>query len=312
MTRAEIGRKFDDIVAFSEIAEFLDTPVKRYSTGMFVRLAFAVAAHLEPEILLVDEVLVGRRPRLPAQVPRADGADRRTRDARSSSSATTWAPCAASAPACVEIEEGRLVADGPSDEVREGYIAKQMAAGRRGAPPAATAGQARRAAHHRGPRGRRGRQDARGRSTAASPSTVEIDVDVARENAAYQVGFDLLSDDGLISAKLAHRRAAGQLAADDARAQHPALRAPRRAAERGQLRGRATGRCLSQSTGSSTETTRSGSTSSRTTPSRRSSGSVIRDPSPRCSSGRRNRVTRHSSPEAGTIAGGQSITRHEA
>ena len=57
MTRAEIGRKFDDIVAFSEIAEFLDTPVKRYSTGMFVRLAFAVAAHLEPEILLVDEVL---------------------------------------------------------------------------------------------------------------------------------------------------------------------------------------------------------------------------------------------------------------
>ena len=57
MTRAEIGRKFDDIVAFSEIAEFLDTPVKRYSTGMYVRLAFAVAAHLEPEILLVDEVL---------------------------------------------------------------------------------------------------------------------------------------------------------------------------------------------------------------------------------------------------------------
>ena len=57
MTRAEIGRKFDDIVEFSEIGEFLDTPVKRYSSGMFVRLAFAVAAHLEPEILLVDEVL---------------------------------------------------------------------------------------------------------------------------------------------------------------------------------------------------------------------------------------------------------------
>jgi len=57
MTRSEIGRKFDDIVEFSEIAEFLDTPVKRYSTGMYVRLAFAVAAHLDPEILLVDEVL---------------------------------------------------------------------------------------------------------------------------------------------------------------------------------------------------------------------------------------------------------------
>ena len=57
MTRAEIRRKFDEIVAFAEVDRFLDTPVKRYSSGMYVRLAFAVAAHLEPEILLVDEVL---------------------------------------------------------------------------------------------------------------------------------------------------------------------------------------------------------------------------------------------------------------
>jgi len=57
MRRAEIARKFDEIVAFAEIERFLDTPVKRYSSGMYVRLAFAVAAHLEPEILLVDEVL---------------------------------------------------------------------------------------------------------------------------------------------------------------------------------------------------------------------------------------------------------------
>src|SRR5437870_10705566 len=57
MSRAEIKRKFDEIVAFAEIEKFLDTPVKRYSSGMYVRLAFAVAAHLEPEILLVDEVL---------------------------------------------------------------------------------------------------------------------------------------------------------------------------------------------------------------------------------------------------------------
>jgi lipopolysaccharide transport system ATP-binding protein len=57
MTRAEIIRKFEEIVDFSGIEEFLDTPVKRYSSGMYVRLAFAVAAHLEPEILIVDEVL---------------------------------------------------------------------------------------------------------------------------------------------------------------------------------------------------------------------------------------------------------------
>jgi lipopolysaccharide transport system ATP-binding protein len=57
MKKVEIERKFDEIVAFAEIEKFMDTPVKRYSSGMYVRLAFAVAAHLEPEILLVDEVL---------------------------------------------------------------------------------------------------------------------------------------------------------------------------------------------------------------------------------------------------------------
>ncbi len=57
MRKQEIERKFDEIVAFSEVEKFIDTPVKRYSSGMYVRLAFAVAAHLEPEILLVDEVL---------------------------------------------------------------------------------------------------------------------------------------------------------------------------------------------------------------------------------------------------------------
>lgn len=57
MRRSEIARKFDEMVEFSEVGEFIDTPVKRYSSGMYLRLAFAVAAHLEPEILVVDEVL---------------------------------------------------------------------------------------------------------------------------------------------------------------------------------------------------------------------------------------------------------------
>lgn len=57
MSKAEISRKFDEIVAFAEVEKFIDTPVKRYSSGMYVRLAFAVAAHLEPEVLIVDEVL---------------------------------------------------------------------------------------------------------------------------------------------------------------------------------------------------------------------------------------------------------------
>ena len=57
MTPGGDQKKFDEIVAFAEVEKFLDTPVKRYSSGMYVRLAFAVAAHLEPEILIVDEVL---------------------------------------------------------------------------------------------------------------------------------------------------------------------------------------------------------------------------------------------------------------
>jgi len=57
MRRAEIERKFDEIVAFSEVEKFLDTPVKHYSSGMYLRLAFSIAAHLEPEVLIVDEVL---------------------------------------------------------------------------------------------------------------------------------------------------------------------------------------------------------------------------------------------------------------
>ena len=57
MSQREVERKFDEIVAFAEVEQFLDTPVKRYSSGMYVRLAFAVAAHLEPEILIIDEVL---------------------------------------------------------------------------------------------------------------------------------------------------------------------------------------------------------------------------------------------------------------
>ena len=55
MTREEIRKRFDEIVAFAEIDQFLDTPVKHYSSGMYIRLAFAVAAHLQPEILIVDQ-----------------------------------------------------------------------------------------------------------------------------------------------------------------------------------------------------------------------------------------------------------------
>ena len=88
MRRAEIDRKFDEIVEFAGIEQFLDTPVKRYSSGMQVRLGFAVAAHLEPEILFVDEVLAVGDADVPEEVPRQDDRDRSGRAGRSCSSPT--------------------------------------------------------------------------------------------------------------------------------------------------------------------------------------------------------------------------------
>ena len=73
MSKREITRKFDEIVAFAELEKFIDTPVKHYSSGMYVRLAFAVAAHLEPEILLVDEVLAVGDIKFPEEMPRQNG-----------------------------------------------------------------------------------------------------------------------------------------------------------------------------------------------------------------------------------------------
>ncbi|MDK2971329.1 MAG: lipopolysaccharide transport system ATP-binding protein [Candidatus Sumerlaeota bacterium] len=117
MTRAEIRRNFDGIVAFAEVERFLDTPVKRYSSGMYVRLAFAVAAHLEPEILVVDEVLavgdlafqkkcLGKMD----EVARREG---RTVLFVSHNMATLAALCQRG----IMLDEGRVAADGPMADV---------------------------------------------------------------------------------------------------------------------------------------------------------------------------------------------------
>jgi lipopolysaccharide transport system ATP-binding protein len=121
MTRAEIKRKFDEIVAFAEIEKFLDTPVKRYSSGMYVRLAFAVAAHLEPEILLIDEVLAVGDARFQKkslekmeQIAADDG---RTVIFVSHSMPTVARLC----PRVIWLRGGEIAADGPSDDVIQQY-----------------------------------------------------------------------------------------------------------------------------------------------------------------------------------------------
>lgn len=121
MTRAEIKKKFDEIVAFAEIEKFLDTPVKRYSSGMYVRLAFAVAAHLEPEILLIDEVLaVGDAPFQKKSLQKMEEVaanDGRTVIFVSHSMPTVARLC----PRTIWLRGGEIEADGPSDEVIQKY-----------------------------------------------------------------------------------------------------------------------------------------------------------------------------------------------
>jgi lipopolysaccharide transport system ATP-binding protein len=120
MTRAEIRRKFDEIVAFAEVHQFLDTPVKHYSSGMYVRLAYAVAAHLDPEILLIDEVLsVGD---LAFQRKCLEHAQRlRDRNATvlfvSHSMLTVNAMCER----VIYLADGRVRFDGPPEQVIKAY-----------------------------------------------------------------------------------------------------------------------------------------------------------------------------------------------
>ena len=126
MSRAEIRRKFDEIVTFAEIDRFLDTPVKRYSSGMYVRLAFAVAAHLEPEILIIDEVLaVGdlefQRKCLGKMEEVAGGG--RTVLFVSHNMAAVQRLCGRS----LYLRQGRLVANGPSGTVIDSYLMESTA-----------------------------------------------------------------------------------------------------------------------------------------------------------------------------------------
>src|SRR4051794_5916092 len=122
MKKAEIDRKFDEIVAFSEIEKFLDTPVKRYSSGMYVRLAFAVAAHLDPEILIVDEVLaVGDhefQKKCLGKMRDVVAGGGRTVLFVSHNTHAIKALCSRA----ILLREGRVVADGPVDDVLKDYL----------------------------------------------------------------------------------------------------------------------------------------------------------------------------------------------
>lgn len=126
MRRAEIKRKFDEIVAFAEVEKYLDTPVKRYSSGMYVRLAFAVASYLEPEILLVDEVLAVGDAAFQKKCLGKMGTvakEGRTVLFVSHNMAAILALC----PRVLLITEGNIKSDGASQDVVQNYIGEYEA-----------------------------------------------------------------------------------------------------------------------------------------------------------------------------------------
>lgn len=128
MTRKEIDSKFDEIVDFSGIERFIDTPVKRYSSGMQVRLAFSVAAHLEPEIMIIDEVLaVGDADFQKRCLGKMKDVSQQGRTVLfvSHNMQAVQSLCTR----CIMLEHGQLVMDGPTDAVINHYLSKQMTGG---------------------------------------------------------------------------------------------------------------------------------------------------------------------------------------
>ncbi|HEV7743990.1 MAG TPA: ABC transporter ATP-binding protein [Pyrinomonadaceae bacterium] len=125
MARTEITRKFDEIVAFAEVEKFIDTPVKHFSSGMYMRLAFAVAAHLEPEILLVDEVLAvgdGRFQRKCLDKMQDVGRRGRTVLFVSHSMSAITRLC----PRTILLDAGQVIDDGPSTKVVTSYLSSGL------------------------------------------------------------------------------------------------------------------------------------------------------------------------------------------
>jgi lipopolysaccharide transport system ATP-binding protein len=121
MSRAEIARKFDEIVDFAEVERFIDTPVKRYSSGMYLRLAFAVAAHLEPEILIVDEVLsVGDMAFQKKCIGRMETVAREGRTVLFVSH--NLAAVSRLCPRSLLLAHGHQVSEGPTDDLIREYV----------------------------------------------------------------------------------------------------------------------------------------------------------------------------------------------
>jgi len=196
MTRAEIKARFDDIVEFAETGRFLDTPVKRYSSGMYVRLAFAVAAHLDPEILIVDEVLavgdVGFQKKCLGKM--RDVADTgRTVLLVSHNMQAVRTLCSRA----VELADGRMVKEGDTDSVVDAYLHESMPVGSGGEwVPAERVGDE--LVRLLAVRLRNASGEITDQFLSSEPVTVEMDVDLAETPETLCIGFDLATSDAVV------------------------------------------------------------------------------------------------------------------
>ena len=196
MRRAEVDRALDAIVEFAGVGAFVDTPVKRYSSGMTVRLAFAVAAHLEPDVLILDEVLaVGDasfRARSMSKMREAVG-DGRTVLLVSHDATLVRELC----DRCLLLDGGRAVLDGPTSEVLRAYEGAAAGTGEVRYGPDGPGSDAVRLRGVRvvGPDGR-----ARDSVSGAEPVRIEVAYDVLREVPEVRVGLRLQTESGLVVA----------------------------------------------------------------------------------------------------------------
>jgi lipopolysaccharide transport system ATP-binding protein len=194
MTKSEIKRKFDEIVAFAEIEKFIDTPVKFYSSGMYVRLAFAVAAHLEPEILVLDEVLAVGDTAFQQKClgkMRDVSSHGRTVLLVSHSMATVAQLCKKT----IWLNDGRLEEFGPSDGVIQSYLNSQKSVGAEFTRDETEIEQAP-AVFIQGARIRSSENKTVSILDAKRPFSIEIDYKVTSRTLVW-VGFTISTQEGL-------------------------------------------------------------------------------------------------------------------
>jgi homopolymeric O-antigen transport system ATP-binding protein len=195
MSRREIARKFDEIVSFSELEKFVDTPVKRYSSGMYVRLAFAVAAHLEPHILLVDEVLAVGDARF--QRKSLDKMDDVRGEGRTIIFVSHSMPAVTRlCDRAILLDGGRVLADGPSHEITAMYLSSDAAATTERSWPAPDTAPGDGIVRLRSVRIRGEDGVVRESLDIRQGIDVEIEFDVLEAGHAPVAGFELVTDGG--------------------------------------------------------------------------------------------------------------------